>query len=273
MVTPTKTKSLVATSQTFLPTPPVTPTISISEHDAEEDDAASICLRTPSTSASGSASSSRRVAASPSPSPSPSFSYNANIYARARSLLRLSAHGDSNQASSSSSSSSRLVGRQAEREQLDAFLRCHFPNLYEHDKITSQEETSDQSTSTIKKAKAMYISGSPGTGKTALLQDILQDITRRSEKTASMRMSLLNCTTIQRPDDVWARLAEELDLALPATHTSGKGKAKAKWTAESFSEALTGSQGIKRYVTSSDTPSKYISLANYTSFGKPRSPR
>lgn len=226
MVTPTKTSKTLASSEiNFLPTPPVTPTISVSEHEEGQD---SPDLRTPSSAAS---SSSIRMT---SPSPSPS-SYNANIYAKARSLLRLSAHGEQNsEAGPSSSKSNRLVGRKAEREQLDAFLHSQFPFLSE--RATSEEDVIVEEHT--RRAKAMYISGSPGTGKTALVHSILEELKfeRDSSKGQNVTMSLLNCTTVPKPDDIWTRLAEELDLIMPTS--SKKGKIKAKWTMESFKEAL-----------------------------------
>lgn len=232
IVTPTKSSKTFASSKIhFLPTPPVTPTISVSEH--EEDD--SISLSTPSTAASSSS-----VHKSVSPSPS---SHNANIYARARSLLRLSAHCDQG-FEGAAASTSKLVGRKAEREHLDAFLQCHFPSLLRE---AGSVEEDDLTVQPLNRPKAMYISGSPGTGKTALVHSILQEYKlRMGTQRNGTKMSLLNCTTVQRPDDIWARLAEELDLSMPSS--SKKGKAKAKWTMESFQEALSDVQGVNWYV-------------------------
>src|SRR4051812_1388164 len=119
VVTPPKNAASLAH---FLPTPPLTPTISVTEHQGT-DEAAS--PSTPSTCAFPLLTSKKNTPAS---SPSPQTS-NANVYARARALLRLSAHGEQND--DATSTPTRLIGRQAERDQLDTFLRCHLPDLYD----------------------------------------------------------------------------------------------------------------------------------------------
>jgi cell division control protein 6 len=82
-------------------------------------------------------------------------------------------------------------------------------------------------------SKALYVSGSPGTGKTALLQNILGRLESRLDASTSLAFS--NCTTIQRSDDIWERLAEELGF-------SAVGKGKKRWDQNAFESALQASK-------------------------------
>ena len=117
-----------------------------------------------------------------------------NVYARARACLRLSANSDDQQ----------LVGRDVEREQLDSFLSAHF--------VAGNLETAAT-------PKALYISGSPGTGKTALLTATLANF--RSQN-ADASVSFVNCTSLRDADAIWDQLAGDLGLSRP----TGKGKGK-----------------------------------------------
>lgn len=178
--TPTKDRRVPASRaiDCLLPTPPATPTISISPSE-------------PSSSISSSSST--------------SYAASNNIYARARSLLRLSAHA-------SCSNSDQLVGRTVEREQLDAFLRFSVPQLFDPD---------DTEFDKPQKAKALYISGSPGTGKTALLKHVLDGL---KAKQNAKSIAFLNCTTVTNAADIWERIALELDLEYISSPSRGKGK-------------------------------------------------
>jgi hypothetical protein len=252
-ITPTKaSRDRVLGKINFMPTPPVTPTISVSEHEEGDDSLDSPTASTPSLCDTPSSSSN----APSTPYTTTPSNYSTNIYARARSLLRLSAHGEaSNSFSSCPSTSTALVGRQVERDQLNAFLQCHFPSLYKPTLEDSMEGESEKATSSASfrgRAKAMYISGSPGTGKTALLDDVIQSFKRnaglsRRMSEQAVSMAVLNCTTVQRPDDIWGRLAEELGLSMPASGKVAKGKAKAKWTMEAFNEALAGTSDSSKW--------------------------
>ncbi|KAI1319099.1 AAA ATPase [Mortierella claussenii] len=86
----------------------------------------------------------------------------------------------------------RLVGRVAERETILAFCRDHI--------LTP-------------KAGSLYISGQPGTGKTALLKEVMRDMESEIKESSHEIMSVtLNCMTIKDPRLVYAKLLEGLNL-------------------------------------------------------------
>lgn len=126
--------------------------------------------------------------------PSASTSSCSNVYTRARACLRLSADSGDQQ----------LVGRDVEREQLDSFLAAHF--------VAGKLEAAAT-------PKALYISGSPGTGKTALLTATLANF---SSQNADASVSFVNCTSLRDADAIWDQLAGDLGLFRP----TGKGKGK-----------------------------------------------
>lgn len=92
-----------------------------------------------------------------------------NVYAQARQLF--------NQASSG-----KIVGREAERSQLTTFIS------------TSVESRTGGCT---------YVSGPPGTGKSALVQEILQNYGEESVKVAT-----INCVTLKSSTEVLAKFAQ-----------------------------------------------------------------
>jgi Cdc6-like AAA superfamily ATPase len=69
----------------------------------------------------------------------------------------------------------------------------------------------------------LYISGSPGTGKTALLKNVLDGLKAR-QQTEITRIAFLNCTTVTSAGDIWERIAAELELDFTSSPTRGKGK-------------------------------------------------
>lgn len=62
----------------------------------------------------------------------------------------------------------------------------------------------------------LYISGPPGTGKTALVNSILRDFTSDS------RVISINCMALNTVDELWDRIIEE--LADPKKVKGGRGK-------------------------------------------------
>lgn len=92
------------------------------------------------------------------------------IYTQARQLFSRSAHAG------------RLVGREAEREKLVSFLQ---------DGIQSQ------------KGGCLYVSGPPGTGKSAMIEDVCNEICLGSAKVAHV-----NCASMRAARDVFSRLVE-----------------------------------------------------------------
>lgn len=86
----------------------------------------------------------------------------------------------------------RLVGRAIERDTIRQFCENHM--------LTA-------------KAGSLYISGQPGTGKTALLKEVMRDMD--SELKAAehdVNVVLINCMTIKDPKMVYHKLLEELGL-------------------------------------------------------------
>ncbi|WFD41612.1 AAA ATPase [Malassezia psittaci] len=99
-----------------------------------------------------------------------------SIYAQARSLLR-------------DGSETPVIGRQNEREMLRQFL--------------SRSLELDEG----KASGCLIVSGMPGTGKTALVQDALKE---RAESTQTM---LINCVGLAHPDQVASKILKDLGLS------------------------------------------------------------
>lgn len=112
----------------------------------------------------------------------------------------------------------RLVGRAIERDTIRKFCENHM--------LTA-------------KAGSLYISGQPGTGKTALLKEVMRDMDSEL-KTAEhdVNVVLINCMTIKDPKMVYHKLLEELGLetgkekdgAVKAVEALVLGKNKSKKT-------------------------------------------
>ena len=82
-----------------------------------------------------------------------------------------------------------LVGRERERQDLESFLSS---------RLLSGNGGS------------MYISGPPGTGKSALAGDVCAGVRDQSD----IRYGFLNCMTVKKPGDVWIHLADSLGIRL-----------------------------------------------------------
>lgn len=92
----------------------------------------------------------------------------------------------------------RLPGRDNEREALIRFLSARLPTLYSAEELEAMDITPSTP------APSLYVSGQPGTGKTALLLETLAEVKRRS----GVRTALLNCTTVT---DIWSDMLAALD--------------------------------------------------------------
>ncbi|KAJ7899034.1 P-loop containing nucleoside triphosphate hydrolase protein [Mycena leptocephala] len=99
------------------------------------------------------------------------------IHARARALLRATCN----------SPATEMAGRDSERAAISAF----FASLIDH--ADAVEHTS------------LYISGSPGTGKTALVNSVLRTLDINQVKVIT-----INCMALNSVDTLWERLIEEL---------------------------------------------------------------
>ncbi|KAG1777549.1 P-loop containing nucleoside triphosphate hydrolase protein [Suillus placidus] len=99
------------------------------------------------------------------------------VYSRARGLLR-----------STSTSASPIAGREDERQRILEFITSSW---------CDNAHTS------------LYISGTPGTGKTALVNSVLRSF-EESEGTSDLRVVSINCMALNGLDALWDRLYEEL---------------------------------------------------------------
>lgn len=102
----------------------------------------------------------------------------APLHIQARALLR------------STTDSFEVVGRQAERKFVSDFLEPFF---------RGDSDLDDSPTS-------LYISGSPGTGKTALVTSTLATL-----KTSDVRTIYINCMGLKDIDVLWSRVLSALD--------------------------------------------------------------
>lgn len=117
------------------------------------------------------------------------------VYTRARGLLR-----------STSTSISSIAGREDERQRILEF-------------ITSSWDDSAHT--------SLYISGTPGTGKTALVNSVLRSF-EKSEGTSDLRVISINCMALNGLDALWDRLDEELYPTRASKNAAKPCKAKGK---------------------------------------------
>ncbi|KAL4821711.1 P-loop containing nucleoside triphosphate hydrolase protein [Aspergillus spinulosporus] len=94
------------------------------------------------------------------------------IYTQARQLFARGA------------SSGRIIGRDAEKEKLTSF-------------ITNSMK--------LKKGGCLYVSGPPGTGKSALVKEVLSEVDIKPARVAQ-----LNCASMRTARDVYSKLTEDL---------------------------------------------------------------
>ncbi|KAJ7141510.1 P-loop containing nucleoside triphosphate hydrolase protein [Mycena epipterygia] len=114
------------------------------------------------------------------------------IHVRARALLRATCNSDATE----------MAGRASERAAISAF----FASLIDEADVV--EHTS------------LYISGSPGTGKTALVNSIL-----RTLNVEQVKVITINCMALNSVDVLWERLIEELgDTGDKKRKTAGRPK-------------------------------------------------
>jgi Cdc6-like AAA superfamily ATPase len=172
-------------------------------------------------------------------------------------------------------SSDDLVGRNIEKEQLLDFLNVNLPSLCQQ-KAGACNETGNEYTASgddsadgdrdgpspsaarAHRAKAMYISGSPGTGKTALLSHVLERLQAQQADqllacsamgkgkaalgtAVQTRTAFLNCASIAvgKKEEIWMRLADALGFDMAPT----KGKTE-----------CAGQQAFERQLQKSGNP-------------------
>ncbi|KAL2857837.1 P-loop containing nucleoside triphosphate hydrolase protein [Aspergillus pseudoustus] len=81
-------------------------------------------------------------------------------------------------------SSARIVGRDTEREKLASFIKSGMQTF---------------------NGGCLYVSGPPGTGKSALVREVLDELDLRT-----MRIAQLNCASMRTARDVYSKLIEDL---------------------------------------------------------------
>jgi cell division control protein 6 len=115
------------------------------------------------------------------PPPSPPTSL-LPIQARVRALLR----------STCNNTSSSIAGRDVERASLLGFLSSFIDGTsIDHDTHTT----------------SMFISGAPGTGKTALVNAIIRDLLAKNDH---VKVISINCMALKSVDALWERIIEDL---------------------------------------------------------------
>ncbi len=108
-------------------------------------------------------------------SPATPSNSSTTVYARARQLF------------ARSSNPGALVGRDAEREEIQTFISTALDS---------------------KAGGCLYVSGPPGTGKSALTLEILPHVTMRTK----LSHSVINCMSMKTTKDLSAKLADDLNL-------------------------------------------------------------
>ncbi|OJA14500.1 hypothetical protein AZE42_04454 [Rhizopogon vesiculosus] len=121
------------------------------------------------------------------------------VYTRARGLLR-----------STNTSLSPIACREDEQQLILEFITSSWSN---------NEHTS------------LYISGTSGTGKTALVNSVLRSL-EQSEGTSDLRVMSINCMALGGIDALWDRLYEELCRTRAPKCGAGPCKAKGKQAVE-----------------------------------------
>jgi cell division control protein 6 len=119
--------------------------------------------------------------------------YLLSLHARTRALLR----------STCNNFSAEFAGRDKERATIHDFISSFLDN--------SAIETDDELSTSL------YISGTPGTGKTALVNSIIRSIT------TDAKVITINCMALNSVEALWDRLIEELDDG-KKRKTSGRAK-------------------------------------------------
>lgn len=113
------------------------------------------------------------------------------IHARARALLRATCN-----------STASIAGRDSERGLITSFVDSFLVAKLNEDDLANP---------------VLYISGSPGCGKTALVNTILTGVEVEMFEN-QVNVAMVNCMAMNSLDDVWDRLFEELG------GNRGKGK-------------------------------------------------
>ncbi|KAI0081864.1 P-loop containing nucleoside triphosphate hydrolase protein [Panus rudis PR-1116 ss-1] len=125
------------------------------------------------------------------------------LTSRARALLRTTCNN-----------ATSIAGRDQEREVLKKYLQSFITQ--DAIKTTPDDE---------REPAVLYVSGSPGTGKTALVNELLRDLATEINA-ASIAMVTVNCMALDSIDALWTRLSAALNGSNePITKPKCRGKA------------------------------------------------
>ncbi|GJJ06052.1 hypothetical protein Clacol_000240 [Clathrus columnatus] len=129
----------------------------------------------------------------PQPQPSPPATPTVTHVTSSRTVLRAQNHNDT----------SPLIGRDRERDKILNFL-----NPFLADAVNDHSPV------------GLYISGAPGTGKTAIISELVSSLSMSHNST--IRVISINCMALEDRDlnGVWERCAQELHIARSTKRTS-----------------------------------------------------
>jgi cell division control protein 6 len=120
----------------------------------------------------------KRFLASPSRSQTSSPSTTPTVFTRAKAVLRRG------------TVPGKITARSSERAQILSFLSHQLGK--------------------VRRGAFLYICGPPGTGKTALMNEIFAEY-QDCQSTPKPDMAFINCMSFQRPEEVFDRIVEDLN--------------------------------------------------------------
>ncbi|KAI0674986.1 P-loop containing nucleoside triphosphate hydrolase protein [Trametes maxima] len=173
--------------------------------------------------------------ATPPPTPPSSL---LPIHVRARTLLRPTCND-----------APKFAGRLAERQRIESFLISFLAELTDLDVPST-----------------LYVSGSPGTGKTALINAVLSAMDAQLQSKNALVLSV-NCMALDGAEAVWQRLAEVLGCGGKAPGRSRKSKESSKQIVEkalisSKQKCVVVLDELDHVASSSQTLAPLFTLAN-----------
>ncbi|KAF8902944.1 P-loop containing nucleoside triphosphate hydrolase protein [Gymnopilus junonius] len=121
------------------------------------------------------------------------------LHARARGLLR----------STCNNTHAQIAGREIERAAILDFLTLFIQGASVNNEATTS---------------SMFISGSPGTGKTALVNAIIRELS--TENITDVKVVSINCMALKGLDALWERIIEELSDGSKRKNSSKKLKGR-----------------------------------------------
>ncbi|KAH9484956.1 Cell division control protein 6-like protein [Psilocybe cubensis] len=121
------------------------------------------------------------------------------VHARARALLRATYNNAQHE----------IAGRVTERKAIVDFLAPFIEN---------------RPTDDAENASSMFISGSPGSGKTALVNAIIRQLS--SENNAAVNVVFINCVALKGVDALWERMIEDLNAGIKRKPAAKKAKGR-----------------------------------------------